>query len=75
MGSIFGGDDDNDAPPPPPKPVAPMPDDQSPQVLEAERKRRAAIGARQGRVSTILTDEGRPKEGASVPYTGTMLGN
>lgn len=42
-------------PTPAPTPPATMPDDQSPAVLEARRRRAAEILARSGRTSTILT--------------------
>jgi hypothetical protein len=52
MSGLFGG---GVSAPPKPKPPAPMPDEQSPQVIEA--KRMEAIGAfnRSGRESTRLS--------------------
>lgn len=40
---------------PTPKPVAPMPDPLSPEVMEARRKAQLDIMGRAGRTSTILT--------------------
>lgn len=58
-------------PPPEPKPTPPMPDMQSPQVLEAQRANTAAILARSGRRSTILSQgEGAP---AGTPYSARTL--
>lgn len=67
MSGLFGGNDI--PPPPPPKPTPPMPDLESPAVLEAQRVRTAAIVSRSGRSSTLLSqdDSGRP-------YTRKTLG-
>jgi hypothetical protein len=46
---------------PEPQPPAPMPDENSPQVKQAEQARLSAILARQGRRSTILSDATREK--------------
>jgi hypothetical protein len=63
MGGLFGGGGDAPPPPPPPKPPAPMPDDQSPLVKEAGRRRMADFAGRGGRSSTILSqDEGSNEE-------------
>lgn len=60
-------------PPPPPAPKvtppAPMPDEMSPGVLEARRKKQIEMIQRGGRSSTILSDAGSRGE-----YTGTTLG-
>jgi hypothetical protein len=48
-----------------------MPDDQSPMVKEAERRRTAAILSRGGRESTILSTD----EGSNAPYSRQRLGN
>lgn len=53
MSGLFGRSSPS---PPAPKPVVPMPDEESPEVKEAERRRRALIGARGGRDSTRLSD-------------------
>lgn len=50
MSSIFGGQKA-----PLPKPPAPMPDEQSPAVLEAKRREAERIMSRGGRRSTILS--------------------
>ena len=73
MSGLFGGGDSS-PPPPVPKPVAPMPDDQSPMVQEAQRRRVAAIMARGGRQSTILTD-GDNLNAPDSTYSKTTLGN
>lgn len=66
MSGIFGGGS-KVPPPPPPKPVAPMPDEESPEIRMALSRRIAGIGARTGRGSTILTlggdDEGNYSRG------------
>lgn len=51
-----------------PEPVTRMPDPDSPDVLNAKRKKRADLLAQKGRQSTILTDEGAPT------YQNTVLG-
>lgn len=51
MTGLFGGGGDA----PTPKTPAPMPDDQSPGVLEAKRVASEKILSRAGRMSTILT--------------------
>lgn len=53
-------------------PPAPMPDSNSPAVLEAQRKAQSDILARAGRQSTILTAP--QNRGNSGPYTSTALG-
>lgn len=53
---------------PEPKSPAPMPDDQSPSVIEAKRRKELDIMSRGGRSSTILTD------GGGGSYSGTKLG-
>lgn len=55
---------------PAPKPVAPMPDENSPAVIEARRRSQLETMKRAGRSSTILTD--RDNGGGS--YSGTVLG-
>lgn len=58
VGSLFAGDKDSaPAAPPPPKvePVTPMPTPNDAAVKDAKRKSLAAMTARQGRASTILT--------------------
>lgn len=53
MGSIFGGA--KSPAPPPPTPVMPLPDDEA--VKGAKKKKLADMAARQGRASTILTQD------------------
>lgn len=72
MSGLFGGGGDAPSPPPPPpppKPTPPMPDMQSPAVLEAEQQRMQAIIGRSGRRSTILS-QGESDQ----PYTRRTLG-
>jgi hypothetical protein len=57
---------------PAPKPPAPMPDTDSPAVLEARRKAMLDITGRAGRQSTILT---APKDRGGGNYSYTTLGN
>jgi uncharacterized membrane protein YgcG len=59
VSSIFGGGDEVSKPPPAPapEPVTPMPTPNDKAVQDAKRKSIAAIKARQGRASTILTSE------------------
>ena len=51
--------------PPKPPPVARMPDPESPEVVEARRRRVAETQARSGRESTILADD---------TYSNSLLG-
>ena len=53
MAALFGGKKAPD-----PKPPAPMPDNNDPAVMAAERKRRQGMMARGGRASTILSGDG-----------------
>jgi hypothetical protein len=53
---------------PDPQPPAPMPDDQSPGVLEAQRRNLNAAMARSGRRSTILSGDTSAK--TAVPSFG-----
>lgn len=69
MAGMFGGGDA-----PKPKPAAPMPDDQSPSVLEASRRERERILSRGGRASTILTSGDKAAPGGDS-YAGTTLGS
>ena len=58
IGSLFGGNDQPQqqaAAPPPVAPVTPMPVADDKAVQDAKRKSIAAITARQGRASTILS--------------------
>lgn len=59
VSSIFGGGDEPAAPAPAPKPepVTPMPTANDKAVQDAKKKSIAAITARQGRASTILTGD------------------
>ena len=56
MSGLFGGGS-SPPPPPPPKPVAPMPDEESPVVIEAMRRKQGQIMNRGGRRSTIMSDD------------------
>jgi hypothetical protein len=56
-----------------PQKPAPMPDDQSPAVLEARRNATRAAMARGGRTSTILTGAG-DRAAPATAYTGRTLG-
>jgi hypothetical protein len=60
-----------------PTPAAPMPDNNSPAVLEAQRKAAAEAAARAGRTSTILTDNEGPAANrrGSDSYSGRTLGS
>lgn len=51
--------------PPKPQPTPRMPDPESPEVLEARRRRIAETSARSGRESTILSDD---------TYSNSLLG-
>lgn len=53
---------------PEPQPPAPMPDENSPGVLEAQRRNLNAIMSRSGRRSTILSGDTNAK--TSVPSFG-----
>lgn len=71
MSGLFGGGGSLPplAPPPVPKPTPPMPDLESPGVLEAQQMQQARIMSRGGRRSTILS------QGADMtPYTRPTLG-
>lgn len=54
---------------PEPQPAAPMPDENSPAVIEARRRSQLDVMRRAGRSSTILTD--RNNDGG---YSGSVLG-
>jgi len=56
--------------------AAPMPDANSPAVLEAQRKAAAEAAARAGRASTIMTDSKGPaaNRGNTDSYGGKTLG-
>jgi len=51
--------------PPPPKPVAPLPDEDSPEVLQSGRRRVRKMRTTGGRRGSLLTDE----------YSGEDLGS
>lgn len=73
MGALFGGTPS----PPKPKPPAPMPDASDPAILEAQRRRRAAMATSGGRASTVLTGPGgmmRQGTGNDEDYSRTVLG-
>lgn len=60
---------------PDPQPPAPMPDTNSPAVLEAGRRSTAAAMARAGRTSTILqSTTGNSRSGGDT-YSASKLGN
>jgi len=59
---------------PTPAPVATMPDDSSPAVLEAKRKAQADILARSGRSSTILTTPSTRPAAPTGDYASKALG-
>lgn len=67
MSKLFGG---SKTPPPQPTPAAPMPDAQSPAVLEARRKQAMEMMQRAGRQSTILSDANRGGDS----FSNTKLG-
>lgn len=70
MPKLFGG---GSAPPTPQVAVAPpMPDQQSPQVIEAQNKAGVAAQQRAGRGSTVLGRNGPPT--AADTYAATKLG-
>lgn len=71
MAGLFGK---TPAPPPISAP-APMPDNSSPAVLEAQRKAAADAMARSGRTSTILTDTSGPaaNQRGTDSYAGKQL--
>lgn len=69
MGSLFGGGSKPTVTPP-----APMPDEESPQVLEARRRERERIMSRGGRSSTIMTNPDT-RSGSSDSYSGRTLGS
>lgn len=73
LGSLFGGGGGGDAPAPPAAPQAPapmpLPDDAA--GLAARRKKIAAVEARSGRLSTILSEAaGNTAGGASEKLGG-----
>lgn len=59
-----------------PTPPAPIPDSQSPAVLEAQKKAAAEAAARAGRLSTIMTDKNAPESnrGNTDSYSNRTLG-
>lgn len=63
---------------PAPSAPAPMPDNNSPAVLEAQRKAAQEAASRAGRASTILTGKGEntpaANRGNTDSYGGTKLG-
>lgn len=68
MSGLFGSAD-----PPAPKPPAPMPDDQSPAVLDAKRSATERILSRAGRSATILTKP-ENRGGSMDTYASKTLG-
>ncbi len=71
MSGLFGGGQSTPAP----KPPAPMPDDQSPAVLEAKRRAQEQVVSRAGRQSTILTNpQNRSVASGSDAYSSRTLG-
>jgi len=71
VSSLFGGKEDAPAPAPAPapkpEPVTPMPTPNDKAVQDAKKKSIAAITARQGRASTILTGEDTAGGGSGGP--------
>lgn len=67
MAKLFGG---SKTPAPTPTPAAPMPDAQSPAVLEARRRQQMEMMQRAGRQSTLLSDANRGGDS----YSNTKLG-
>lgn len=59
-------------PPPEVKPPAPIPDQNSPAAMEANRREQQKIMGRAGRSSTILTAPGQ--RGGAPDYTASKLG-
>lgn len=68
MTALFGGSKPTQTAP---KPPAPMPDDQSPAVLAAKRKKLAEMASSSGRASTILT---APPGGSPLGADSTLAG-
>lgn len=69
MSGLFGGGA------PSPKPPAPMPDDQSPAVVQARKTEQERILSRAGRQSTILTrPENRGGGNNFDTFAGKQLG-
>lgn len=77
MTSMFAPKAAAPTPTPAPTPAATMPDDQSPAVLEARRRKAADIMARGGRTSTILTTEGQRGSDTTLgdTYASPRLGS
>lgn len=73
MSGLFGGSKPQVVQPTPP---APIPDNNAPAVLEAQRKAAAEASARAGRVSTIITDAAGPQANArnTDSYANKTLG-
>lgn len=61
------------APAPTPQPTAPMPDNLSPQVLEARRRRSTEAMARGGRASTLLSNGAPATPSAGADYSANLL--
>lgn len=55
LSGMFGGKESSPAPAPTPEPVTPMPTANDQAVKDAKKKSIAAMTARQGRASTILS--------------------
>lgn len=55
ISSLFGGKESSPAPAPTPEPVPPMPTANDQAVKDAKKKSIAAMTARQGRASTVLS--------------------
>lgn len=69
MGGLFGSKK--------PQPVARMPDEQDPAVLEARRRSASEQQARSGRTSTVMTTARQrqtPGQAGTTAYTNSLLG-
>ena len=76
MSSLFSRPAAAPTPAPAPTPTATMPDELSPAVREAQRRKAADIMSRGGRSSTILTSPGQRGNDTTLgdSYSGTTLG-
>ncbi len=73
MGGLFGGGSKT-PPPPPPRPVAPLPDEEGPEVMAAQRRRIQSIFGRTGRSSTLLNRENEGGVGGADLYGKKSMG-
>lgn len=78
MGGLFG----SKAKAPEPTPVARMPDEEDPAIIEARKRAAAASQARSGRTSTVLTSRAQRQAATTAPgaqagttaYRNSLLG-